>query len=101
EERKCGASTAGSPSPGCWHCSSVALAGATHKKSLRRGEPCVQSEQGDAVRQLQIRARTNEDADCLMRELAAYSPTRSRRALTVELDERPETVVLGLLAAVE
>jgi hypothetical protein len=36
-----------------------------------------------------------------MRELAAYSPTRSRRALTVELDERPETVVLGLLAAVE
>ena len=36
-----------------------------------------------------------------MRELEAYSPARSRRAITVELDERPETVVLGLLAAVE
>jgi hypothetical protein len=53
------------------------------------------------VRQLQIRARTDQDADCLMRELEAYSPARSRRAITVELDERPETVVLGLLAAVE
>ena len=51
--------------------------------------------------QLQIRARTDQDADCLIRELAAYSPTRSRRAVTVEIDERSETGVLGLLAAVE
>ena len=36
-----------------------------------------------------------------MRELKAYSPARSRRAITVELDERPETVVLSLLAALE
>ena len=36
-----------------------------------------------------------------MRELAAYSPARSRRAITVELDDRSETAVLGLLAAVE
>jgi hypothetical protein len=36
-----------------------------------------------------------------MRELEAYSPARSRRAITVELDERPEPLVLGLLAALE
>jgi hypothetical protein len=36
-----------------------------------------------------------------MRELAAYSPTRSGRAVTVEVEERSETAVLGLLAAVE
>jgi hypothetical protein len=36
-----------------------------------------------------------------MRELAAYSPIRSPRAITFELDERSETGVLGLLAAVE
>ncbi len=53
------------------------------------------------MRLLQIRARTDADADCLMRELAAYSATRSRRAILVELEERSETDVLGVLAAVE
>ena len=36
-----------------------------------------------------------------MRELAAYSPARTRRTITLDLDERSETVVLGFLAAVE
>jgi hypothetical protein len=36
-----------------------------------------------------------------MRELAVYSPTRTGRAITVEFEERSETAVLGLLAAVE
>jgi hypothetical protein len=36
-----------------------------------------------------------------MRELAAYSPTRSRGVVVVELDERSEDDVLGVLAAVE
>ncbi len=36
-----------------------------------------------------------------MRELALYSPTRSRRAVLVELEERSEGAVLGVLAAVE
>jgi hypothetical protein len=53
------------------------------------------------MRLLQIRARTDEDAECLMRELAAYSPTRSRRAIQVELEERSETDVLAVLTAVE
>jgi hypothetical protein len=53
------------------------------------------------VRLLQIRANTEADPDCLMRELAAYSPTRSRGAILVELPERSEAEVLGVLAAVE
>jgi hypothetical protein len=36
-----------------------------------------------------------------MRELAAYSPAGSGRAITVELEEGSETALLGLLAAVE
>jgi hypothetical protein len=36
-----------------------------------------------------------------MRELTQYSPTRSRRGILVELEERSESDLLGLLAAVE
>jgi hypothetical protein len=57
--------------------------------------------QGAVVRVLQVRANTDADADCLMRELAAYSPTRSRSGIQIELDERSEADVLGVLAAVE
>jgi hypothetical protein len=53
------------------------------------------------MRLLQIRARADADADCLMRELAAYSPTRSRSGIQIELEERSEVDVLGVLAAVE
>jgi len=56
---------------------------------------------GGCMRLLQIRARTDADADCLMRELAAYSPTRSRSGIQIELEERSEADVLGVLAAVE
>jgi hypothetical protein len=53
------------------------------------------------MRLLKIRANTHADTDCLMRELAAYAPTQSRGAVLVELDERSEAEVLGVLAAVE
>jgi hypothetical protein len=53
------------------------------------------------MRLLKIRANTSEDADCLLRELAAYAPTLSRRSIVVELDDRSEADVLGVLAAVE
>jgi len=53
------------------------------------------------LRLLQIRARTDADGDCLMLELAAYSPTRSRSGIQIELEERSEADVLGVLAAVE
>ena len=49
------------------------------------------------MRLLQIRARA--DADCLMRELAAYPPTRSRSGIQIELEERSEADVLGVLPA--
>lgn len=53
------------------------------------------------MRLVRIRARTNEDAECLMRELASYSPSRERRMILIELEERSETDVLALLSAVE
>jgi hypothetical protein len=56
---------------------------------------------GASLRLLKIRTNTGADADCLMRELAAYAPTLSRRAILVELDERSEADVMGVLAAVE
>jgi hypothetical protein len=56
---------------------------------------------GGLMRLLQVRAKSEADADCLMRELAAHSPTRSLSCIQFELDERSETDVLGVLAAVE
>jgi hypothetical protein len=53
------------------------------------------------MRLLQIRARTDEDADCLVRELAVYSPRRLRRSIDLGLDERSQTELLAMLAAVE
>ena len=53
------------------------------------------------MRLLHIRARTEADAACLMLELSVYAPKRMRRTILVELPERSETVLLGLLAAVE
>ncbi len=53
------------------------------------------------MRRLQIRARTDEDAECLMRELAVYSPTRASRAVSVELEERSEADLLAVLSALE
>lgn len=53
------------------------------------------------MRLLQIRARTDEDAECLMRELAGYSPKRTRRAILVEVEERSEADLLAVLAVLE
>jgi hypothetical protein len=53
------------------------------------------------MRLLQIRARTDADADCLMRELVPYAPTRSGRAILLEVAERSEADLWGVLAAVE
>jgi hypothetical protein len=53
------------------------------------------------MRPLQIRARPDEEADCLIRELAVYSPKHSKRSILIELEERSQTDLLALLAAVE
>src|SRR6266550_8315155 len=57
--------------------------------------------QGSVTRLLRIRARTNADAACLMRELAAYSPSRSRGVILVELEDRSEADWLGVVVAGE
>jgi hypothetical protein len=53
------------------------------------------------MRLVQIRALKDEDADCLMRELAAYSPKRSRRSVLIELQERSQSDLLDLLSVLE
>jgi hypothetical protein len=53
------------------------------------------------MRQVQIRAGSNDEVECLMRELAAYSPARSGRSLLVELEDRSRIDLVALLAAVE
>jgi hypothetical protein len=54
------------------------------------------------MRLLHIRAQTDEDTGCLMRELAVYSPKRLRRTLLLELSaDRPEQQLLGLLSAID
>lgn len=53
------------------------------------------------MQRLEIRTRTSEDADRLVRELAVYSPVRLSRLIVVELEERSQTDLLALLAAVE
>jgi hypothetical protein len=91
--------------PVSWHCYLNERAGATTTASRplftcnRTGSAYSQSR--GCMRLLQIRARADADADCLMRELAAYSPTRSRSGIQIELEERSEVDVLGVLAAVE
>jgi hypothetical protein len=78
----------------------------SNSSSCNRASPPYSQRQGVSftgglVRPLQIRARTDADAECLMRELAAYSPTRSRSGILIELEGRSESDVLGVLAAVE
>jgi hypothetical protein len=49
------------------------------------------------MRLIQIRAARAEDADCLVRELAAYNPERRKRSVVVELDDRSQKDLLALL----
>jgi len=56
---------------------------------------------GGVMRLLQIRTPKAEDAECLMRELAVYSPRRAGRTIVVEVEERSETALLGLFSALE
>ena len=53
------------------------------------------------MRVVQISASKDEDAGCLMRELAAYHPRRSRRSVLIELEEPSQSDLLKLLSALE
>jgi hypothetical protein len=53
------------------------------------------------MQQIQIRGATDEDAACLMRELAAYAPKRVRRSIVVEIEQRSNADLMALLSATE
>jgi hypothetical protein len=53
------------------------------------------------MRLVQLRAPREEDAACLMRELAVYAPKRIRRAILIELEEHSTVDLLALLSAIE
>jgi hypothetical protein len=53
------------------------------------------------MRLVHLRARNDEDVDCLMRELSVYSPKRARRAVLIEVEAESQTALLALLSAVE
>jgi hypothetical protein len=48
---------------------------------------------------LVLRGRNSRDVDCLMRELAVYSPTRRRRAVVIDLGQGGQLEMLGVLSA--
>jgi hypothetical protein len=50
---------------------------------------------------VQIRAASDDDVACLMRELSVYLPKRSRRAVLIEIEEHSQTDLLALLTAIE
>ncbi len=53
------------------------------------------------MRVVQLRAPKEEDAACLMRELASYTPKRLRSAILVEIEEHSTSDLLALLTAIE
>jgi hypothetical protein len=52
------------------------------------------------MRLLRIRALNDEHAECLLGDLAAYSPARTKRAIVIELDEASQSDLLAILTAV-
>jgi hypothetical protein len=53
------------------------------------------------MRLVQLRASKEEDAACLMRELAVYTPKRTRKSIVIEIDEGSTLDLLALLSAIE
>jgi hypothetical protein len=53
------------------------------------------------MRLVHVKARNEEDVDCLLRELSAYSPKRSGRTVLIEVEGESQTALLALLTAVE
>jgi hypothetical protein len=54
------------------------------------------------MRLIHIRAGTDAEARCLMRELCVYAPKRARRTILIELErDQSERLLLGLLGAIE
>lgn len=67
---------------------------------MQIGQAFVQSD-GVSMRLVQLRAPKEDDAACLMRELAVYAPTRLTDSILIEIDERSTSDLLALLSAVD
>lgn len=50
---------------------------------------------------LRVEVRSEEDVECLMREFAAHSPSRSRRTVRFEFDEGSDQKLLDVVEALE
>jgi hypothetical protein len=54
------------------------------------------------MRLIHIRADANEETECLLRELGAYSPKRlKQRTILIELPDGSNNELLALLSAIE
>ena len=53
------------------------------------------------MRLVKLQAPREEDAACLVRELAVYAPRRVRRAILIEVDDGSTVDLLALLSALE
>jgi hypothetical protein len=53
------------------------------------------------MRLVQLRAPNEDDAACLLRELAVYGPKRLRGAILIEFEEPSTSDLLALLSAIE
>jgi hypothetical protein len=53
------------------------------------------------MRLIHLRAHSDADRACLMRELSVYAPRQSRGSVVIELDDTSPTDLLALLSAVE
>ena len=50
---------------------------------------------------IHIRARTDDETACLLRELAPYQPTRDGQTVFIEYEQRSDANMLAVLSAVE
>ncbi len=66
----------------------------------RRRRPAV-GQKSLGMRLVYIRAASVENSECLMRELAAYSPKHLRGSVLIELEEPSQRDLLALLSAIE
>jgi hypothetical protein len=53
------------------------------------------------MRRVHIRAGSDSDVACLMRELSVYAPKQIRGAVVIELESTSPTDLLALLSAIE
>lgn len=99
ERSECEVSTAVWPTVFFWRSCSDVTAG--NPVAGRARAASAEPQAGRQMGVVQIRASNDEDHVCLMRELVAFGPKRSRRSVFIELEEPSQSDLLGLLSALE